>query len=294
MAFMNFQLGGSGAGFYSISWVISILGEQAVTVPVWIKLAGPGAVCLGLLGVALESRAPLQSIKFFRNQDASWMSREALLAFLFIVFALYDAFYPQKSVYSAGALFSFLFALAQGLVLFGARGILAWNTRLIPLIFISSAFLKGAAIVLLLMSIELMVPDPLIVGITLFCMILVFLFWLLYLGQRDSEFRRSIKALRRPLYLMFVIGCTFVVPGILLFLGMDIGNLQNIYPVSGGLMLAGSTIMISGILRSGYYRPILAGRAKSGILQREKSGISESPACRIIPIEAGRKRISAK
>lgn len=293
-AILNFQLGAGAAGFYFLIWTLSTFGEQAFPAPAWVKLAGPGMVLIGLLGVALESRSPFASLRSLRNQAASWMSREALLGSLFIMLAVYDFLFPQKVASAAAALFSLLFALAQGFVLYGARGILAWNTRIMPFLFTGSSLLKGGAIIMILMSKDLIFPDLLIRRSSAVLMIMTLCLLVIYLSKRTGEFRNGIKILYRPVYLFLAFGFTFMIPGILLFAIQNAVNVHEVFAISGILMLIGTTGMISGLLKSGYYRPLMAGKPRKDILEKQRPDCAESPLCRIIPIEAGKKRISIK
>ena len=137
----NFMAGGCGSG--------SIVATALAGGPRWAWLAGAAMVALGLTSVALEIGRPLRSLGVYRHPQRSWMTREAMVAFVLLASAL-AAWAGVPGAGAAAAAAALAFAYCQGRMLRAAKGIPAWREpRIVPLI-VATALVEGGGAWLLM------------------------------------------------------------------------------------------------------------------------------------------------
>jgi formate-dependent nitrite reductase membrane component NrfD len=268
-AVLNFILGGAGAGGFIFHNLILNLSESNAMAEsnarLFIDLSMPMLVLLGFSALGLEAGKPLRSrylVYGFRN---SWMSRETLAFILFMVTAITTAvsqniFFQRIAILSALTLL-----ITQGFILYKSRGIAAWNTAMIPALFLSSGLTSGAGLNMILWT--AIGISPTISGLiaVIFLALTNVAFWLLYLfWSEDLEFSKAIHRLQRIPSLAAMLGLGHFLPVLLVaFFLMVIrtgptleGN--TLYIGASGILLVTSTFWQKFwiISSSGYQREI--------------------------------------
>lgn len=96
IAVLNFALGGSGAGFYVLMFLlIHGINSSAGLNHNYYKLIAPTVVGFAFLVLAVETRFPVRILYLINHLNSSWMSRETLFGATFILFAVTDFFLPH-------------------------------------------------------------------------------------------------------------------------------------------------------------------------------------------------------
>ena len=152
LAVVNFTCGGAGAGavlgIVAVSLVAPVSGRAARLVEaIGLLLAGAG-----LAAVGAEAGRPLRGFNVFRHPRRSWMSREPVAAAAFAAFIGLDVVAPGPWQRGLGAAAALAFMLSQGFILFAAKGVPAWATWEIPLLFVTSGIAKGLGVVLAVLA----------------------------------------------------------------------------------------------------------------------------------------------
>ena len=267
LAVANFFCGPTGVGLYLLAVVTGWLaGRNAPLLDLahplaslagwspgafsprqWAGLLGPILVAIGLLSVAAEAGRPFRGFNVFRNLRRSWMSRESGFAIVFMVLALADTLLWQSApVQAVAALAGMGVALAQGLILSKAKGVPAWNVRIMPVYFIVSALTFGCGALLVLLALHGEQPhEPAawsVLGLALLGADLMV--WQRYLATlpRTETFRHAVALLRRPVWLLVIEGVGHLLPALLLFiaalqpaLALPLMALAGVCILAGGL-----------------------------------------------------------
>ncbi len=153
LAVVNFTCGGAGAGAVLGILAVSLVApvsRQAVQLLEIIGLLLAGG---GLAAVGAEAGRPLRGYNVFRGLRRSWMSREALAAAAFGTLIGLDVVLPGPWQRGLGAAAAFAFMLSQGFILFTAKGVPAWATWEVPLVFATSGLATGLGVVLVVLPI---------------------------------------------------------------------------------------------------------------------------------------------
>jgi len=102
--------------------------------------------------------------------------------------------------------------------------------------------------------------------ISLICIFLNLVFWLLYLSwYHEADFQEAVKAMRCPVSLLVTVGIGHLIPFVLLLSIVVSGNFENgsqllavVRVVSGLALIVGGVSQKTGIiLKAGYYRGIV-------------------------------------
>jgi DMSO reductase anchor subunit len=271
-AVVNFTLGGMATGFYLLSFPIVIL-PNSVLGPfesALFKLLPPVLVGLGFLVLTIEAGRPLRSYHLLRHLRRSWMSRETLAAIIFIPVTIVDWFLPHPALWGLAAVAAIGLMISQGFIIYRCRAVTAWNMPLIPYLFLTSSFVAGSGLLLLLSLDELALErrGPIVIGLV--CVGLNLGMWLLYLSwSQEPAFQEAIGILRQAKSLILIVGIGHLLPFVLLLLVIfDIDfELQRIMIALAGLaiIIAGVSQKTSIILEAGYLRGIELGQPQPNI-----------------------------
>lgn len=147
-AALNFILGGAGAGFYLSCALTSMLTQSAhaarlILQPEWTAAL---LVCAGLASVALEAGRPWRARFVLSRLGSSWMSREALLAAVFILLCILPWQRPNAALQALCAVCAVGFMAAQGFILYASRAVPAWNSAVLPLFLMVSSLYAGCGL----------------------------------------------------------------------------------------------------------------------------------------------------
>jgi DMSO reductase anchor subunit len=256
-AVANFAAGGLGAGFYVVvACVADFLPAPALTLASWL---GPGLVVAGFLAVAAEAGRPFRGPRVLRRVSTSWMSRELWLGAAFVGLATGEFFVPASGLRLLAALAATGLVLAQGCLLRRARGVPAWDTPVMPAIFLTSALVSGTG----LLTLAEVLTGGMPAGARLFAqMVLVVVaavVWLVYLTWHgDEASQTATRALREGRVAAEVLIGGYLVPFALAAIGLAFPATAWIAgPLAGALMVIGQVrAKALMILDAGLLRPI--------------------------------------
>jgi DMSO reductase anchor subunit len=265
-AVINLTFGGAGAGLYLLGMLFAILGH---TIPddvqlVSFQILAPIIACCGLFALSMEAGRPMRAYRLFGNLSGSWMSVESLAGGIFIVVALANRFSPYFVFSTIAVVSALIFMLSQGLIVYRAAAVPAWNIWLVPVIFVTSGFMTACGLFLLNTQIH---PgtDSLPVLIFLICIFLNLVAWILYsYRHRDDDFQKAVKLMHHPVLSMVIVGIGHLVPFVILFFFVVFGNVENGSALSAVFRaLSGLALIVGGlgqkagiILTAGYYRGV--------------------------------------
>jgi DMSO reductase anchor subunit len=195
------------------------------------------------------------------------MSRETLAAAIFLPAAGLDWLFPHPALRAAAAGAAVALMLCQGFIVYRARGVTAWNSALMPVLFATSGMSAGSGLALAALAffnaffpriIQVVLPLPLV---TVIGAMLNAVVWVIYLQTPDKGFQRATEALRRPGSLALTLGVGHLLPAILLaaaLVGNVAGGTQQVVAVVAGLALifGGVNQKFGVIISAGYLRAI--------------------------------------
>lgn len=254
-AVLNFALGGLGAGLYVGAALATRFGPSAtLRVAAWL---GPLLVLAGFVAVATEAGRPFRGPRVLARVRTSWMSRELWLGGTFALCAVATLATDGRGLRVLAAAAAVAFTLAQGQILRHARGVAAWAVPPMPAVFLTSALVSGAGLVLVL---ETWIGRPAapLLGTALVTLITHFCVWSVYVGwSRDETFVRGVRSLREGSSAVAVVGGCLV-PSLLAALAIALPPFgRPLAALAGVLMVAGQASMKTTLIRkAGQLRPI--------------------------------------
>ena len=281
LAVVNFTCGGAGAGA-----VLGIL-AAALLAPVSgrtiraVEILGLLLAGAGLAAVGAEAGRPLRGIKVFRHLRRSWMSREALAAAVFGALIGLDVVAPGPWQRGVGAAAAFAFMVSQGFLLFAARGVPAWVTWEIPLLFVTAGLTKGLGLVLVALAV-LDGVDAMTAAAEMATAVVLLghLAWIVYSGSREGTpaKQEALAGLRTRWVAAGIVGLGHVVPLVTLVVILGSGGprpgtpgwaaaaLAGLCMVAGGAILKWAVVARAGLLHPlgvdvlrSIGRPLVAG-----------------------------------
>lgn len=261
-AVANFSLGGMGTGLYLSGVLLLALRGGDLPAAGMFKLGGPALAGLGLLALTSEAGRPLRGLNLLRHLGRSWMSREALAAAIFIPAAVLEYFLPHPVLFVIAMAACCVLMVSQGFIVYRSRGVTAWNSGIIPFLYVTSGLVSGFGLTALLIAAGLVTSGP---GLTLWGLVCAagnLALWLLYLRLPGTDFRDATRALRTPYWLGLTLGAGHLLP-ILLLIGapaVDGIGAALLMALTGGTLILGGVLQKVGIiLGAGYLHPIQLG-----------------------------------
>ena len=267
LAILSLSLGGAGSGLYLICSLFSTVGRSILDQNQFVsfQILAPIIVCCGFLALSVETGRPTRGYRLLNLFSGSWMAIESVAGVIFIFAAFSNWFFPSFFLYIATLLAALIFMISQGFIVYRAAAVTAWNVWLIPVVFGTSGFLTACGLVLLNTRFH---PETDIFPTVIFliCIFLDSIVWLLYIyGNHDDSFQEAIRFLRRPPFVLVILGIGHFIPFILLFYMVLFANSENghnlsaIFRIISGLLviLGGTSIKTGIILVAGYYRKIV-------------------------------------
>lgn len=295
-AVVNFTMGGIGTGFYLLAllvalpangeWLQAFLAGQAdwfsiAFIAAIFKLVGVGCAGIGFIALTTEAGQPQRGINLFRHLRRSWMSRETLAFFLFAAFAGLDWLYPLLALRALAAAAALFLMIAQGFILYRARGVITWNTQRVIFYFVTCGFMTGAGLMLVVFNaVNFFTPLSSafsFAAIGFVAAIFNLTLWFFYLQSNDAAFQKATQALRTQKALLQIVGVGHVLPALLFIVAMALGPGISFTPIieiiAGALLMFGGARQKYGIvLEAGYLRAITLSPAKFDALRRRARG----------------------
>lgn len=249
-AVVNFSLGGAGTGLYLVGALLASL--QGLPLPWPVALGSPALAALGLAVLTLEAGRPLRGLHLLRHLRRSWISREALAAAFFIPIAVLDGLLPHPALRALAVLAAAALLVSQGFILYGARGVTAWNVPLMPWFFVTSGLSAGAGLL------SLVAPGQPASLLGLLCGAANLAAWLAYLRLPGADFVHATRTLRTPHTLTVVVGIGHLVPLALLGITLGFAGASTVWAAlaGAGLVLGATAPKAAILLKAGYLRPI--------------------------------------
>ncbi len=213
-AVVNLTLGGSGAGLYLLGFFFSLWAQPwpVESQLISFQILAPIIVCIGFISLTIEAGKPLRAYRLFSNLTGSWMAVESLAGAIFVFMAVISWLFPFSIFNVLAVITAFILILSQGLMVYRAAGVKAWNQKLIPALFVTSGMMTACGFYLLNIrghAVLTRLPQ----SIFLFIIFSNLLFWLFYLfGRRDNDSKQTVKFLRRPLFLILTVVVGHIIP----------------------------------------------------------------------------------
>ncbi len=187
----------------------------------------------------------------------AWMSRELWLGGLFTILAAAEFIVPSEVQRLAATVAAVLFVLAQGFILRQARGVTAWSVSPMPLVFLQSALVGGAGLMVVL-DVALRVPlDGAVIAPIVALLPAAVIVWLAFVTWADGAFADATRPLREGGLALAIFGAGYVAPFALFALALALGD-HTVAPALGGLLMVIAQAYAKAmlILRCGQLRPI--------------------------------------
>lgn len=258
-AVANFFLGGLGAGFYALAVLDARLGASpAVLLAAWL---GPALVLGGFAAVAFEAGRPLRGIRVLARTGTSWMSRELVLGGAFAALALLEFVEPTAAARGLAAVFGLALAVAQGFIVRRARAVPAWDVGAVPLVFLASSLLSGAALLLAVEALGGRAARGDLLGVVLTLPALGLVVWLGYVTwSREPAFVRATERLRVGPHALTIVAGGYVAPFVCLALAVPFPALAT--PAA----LAAAVLVLAGQAWAKAYMILAAGELRAIVL----------------------------
>jgi DMSO reductase anchor subunit len=247
-AVANFALGGLGAGLYAGATFAAGFGPSpAGRVAAWL---GPLLVLGGFAAVAAEAGRPGRGLRVLARVRTSWMSRELWLGGLFSLCAAATLVLDGRGPRVLAAASAVALVVAQGQILRHARGVAAWAVAPMPVVFLTSALVSGAGLLLLLEARTGRPPDRLL-GAALLALIAHVCVWSVFLGwSREPAFVQGVRPLREGSNGLGALLAGYLLPSLAAALAVAVPPLGRPLAVGAGLlMVAGQVATKAALLR---------------------------------------------
>jgi hypothetical protein len=198
------------------------------------------------------------------------MSRELWLGGVFVLGAAGSLVTDGRAPRVLAAAAAVALALAQGQILRQARGVAAWAVPPMPAVFLTSALVSGAGLLLPLEAWAGRPPDRLL-GLTLVVLIAHVAVWSVFLSwSREPAFVQSVRPLCDASGGGDSLVGSYLLPSLLVALAIAVPSLGRPLAAAGGLlMVAGQVATKAALIRkAGQLRPITLPRER---LERRSS-----------------------
>jgi len=265
---LAFYLGGVGAGLYAVSQFLNVATGLVVG---YILVVG----CKNMAHLLSSSR-PTRALRAFSNPGSSWISRGAYFILFFAVFGAFDIatrleWMGRENVIGQSAavlalLFACMIMIYIGFVMAQSRVMPLWHSPLLPVIFLVYSVALGAALAVIIFSLQGIGFDSVfmkkLLMLTIACTLFFVLIHLLVLMYSSKTAKRSAEFLiKGKTGLVFVGGA--VIGGLIIPLALTGYSYITTNPsdvaivFSGALILIGGFLFESSFLKAGMYSPLV-------------------------------------
>jgi formate-dependent nitrite reductase membrane component NrfD len=267
---LAFYLGGLGAGLYIMSLYFNFF--AGLVTGFLIVLVGKSGAHLIFLG------KPLRAWRGFAKPQSSWISRGLIAIFLFLIPAALQlasrlpafSWLPWASDNLALQVFVFIGAFAlmayTGFALAAVRALPAWNTSMIPVIFITYSILGGAGLGLgMLSGIENSVDMHLVETIVTWLLIIVAVLMGIYLWATyyttpagNRSVMEMIKGRASPFFLGGMVVLGLAIPLCVGIISLTVSPVPPpVAEIASACELIGGFSMRYSIFKAGIYAPVI-------------------------------------
>jgi hypothetical protein len=171
------------------------------------------------------------------------MSVESVVAILFIMFVLAKFFVSNIFLELGAVLAASGLLLSQGLLVYKASAVTAWNVASVPLVFITSSLATGTGLLLVILNSSMESFYLQVLGVT--CATISLIGWLVYLfSSMDPSFRAATRDLRTVRSWVVVAGIGHFFPILLFLFLLGQNPLQN--PIGSSLLALAAVSMMAG------------------------------------------------
>lgn len=267
-----FFLGGLGTGTFIISTALGLVSGSITGY--LLTVVGKNLCHLLYLG------RPERFWRMLMRPRTSWIARGAIGILIFSVTGL-PVILHQLQVLTLGpelywTLVAVSFAagfwvmLYTGFVMSASPSIPAWNSTLVPLLFVLYGFLGGLDIILVILGLQGGRAGDLLVAVTTLelwelglllcaCLLTVMYVAIMSTGTRTTReaARRLLRGELAVIFLGGVVGFGLLIPLALTVLGLWLGPLPIAQILTGLLALSGSLLFRWALLRVGLYAPLI-------------------------------------
>lgn len=270
-AVLNLTLGGTGAGFYLLSYFLAILNGG---MPVGTGIVAAVFIGLGFLSLTLEAGRPFRGGYLLNHVGRSWMSRETLAGAAFFIGAILHLFYPHRVFGVLMAVSAIGLIVSHGFILYEALAVTAWRTILVPMLVITSAFVLGEGLMMLFVAFGIAGMNT---GFLIMCLIFLLLdlmLWFAYLNLiRNDKDHVPQANFRRFGPLTISVGLGHILPimtviGLFLFPDWKSASGLSIFTAVAGLTMIGGGVNQKAniILGASYLREIVLTSQGAGMV----------------------------
>ena len=262
-AVINLTLGGAGAGLYLLDRLLASFGIQWLPNNPFFNLSLLAALTVGLgfLSLTIEAGKPLRGYRLFSRLLASWMSVESLAGGVFIISAIASSWSSSVYLRVLAVTAAMVLIVSQGMMLYRAVGVAAWNRKLVPFLFITSGLTTACGLLLIIIR-QLPTENRFPIFIVILLAAVNLITWLVFVYGGNSNSNRGIEFLRRPSILLLIGGIGHLLPIIFLSVVFLLGDVKNsdvipsFFYVGAGLMLigGGACQKVGVVVAAGYFR----------------------------------------
>ena len=242
----NFICGGLGSGLFAFAAIASLVHGELIPLG-WAALA---IMALGLALLLLKIGRPLRAANVLRQQERSWMAREARIAALFFPLAAAALWFDVPPMLAGAAVLALMFLTSQAMILREAKGIPAWRMGWVVPLVIGTGLAEGSGLFLAVIA-QFPGLETLgqVVGVV--AVVLVALrgwFWQAYLGALENG-----GAPTRALAVFYAFWPWFffagvLLPFVLIVAGLAIASISAVLFAIGGLCIAATGAALKFIL----------------------------------------------
>ncbi len=146
----NFILGGAGSALYLFdSLLVSVRPTVFSPTDLTLEIIAIALVAMGFLSVSIEAGRPLRAGYALRRWASNWMSREMVVGVLFLAAALLDLFLSVSLLRLSAVLLASTIIASQSFLVYSARSVPAWHTRLMLPMSVTSSLHCGYGVFLI-------------------------------------------------------------------------------------------------------------------------------------------------
>ena len=213
-AAMNFILGGFGAGFVIVTYLLHAFAALSFEDLVRYNIIAGAIIAVGLFFVWLKIGRKLRAPFVILRPNSSWMSREVYAVGLLYVLGILNMLVDHHSLPFLTALAALLFLYCQVKILHASKGVPAWRVGIMPAMLLLAGLYEGTGVAALAMVVHPSVgiePHSVLAVSSAILGLLSLVVWLYYVSRAKAH---GIPPLARTVLLRItpIVLVAYVVP----------------------------------------------------------------------------------